>query len=214
MTARHNGKVIVMGEVRNAERTRKSILLAAREEFFEKGFNGTRIESIAKRAGINKQLIYHYFKNKDELMNETITDFIQSLPLGTFTLPANPVDIAEFRYKANITKLLDFLKYTAWEAVEELPENKNGEDIRRHVLHSYNDDMKSKQEMGLVPQELDPSLITLMISSLTIYPIINSNVTKMITGYDAEDPEFQQKWAQFLRVISERIFKVDSNESL
>lgn len=197
-----------MGEIRNAERTRKSILLAAREELFEKGFNGTRVESIAKRAGINKQLIYHYFKTKDELLNEAVTDFLSSVPIGTFTLPANPVDIAEFRYKVNVTHLLDFLKYTAWEAVEQLPANKNGENNRRQVLHSYNDDMKSKQEMGLVPKELDPSLITLMMSSLTIYPIIFDNVTEMITGYTPEDPVFQKKWAEFLHVISERIFKL------
>src|SRR5690606_4943038 len=111
-----------MGEVRNAERTRNVILHAAREEFFEKGYNGTRIESIAKRAGINKQLIYHYFKSKDDLMNESISNFISSRPTSTFTLPANPVDIAEFRFKTNVADLLDFLKYTAWEAVEALPE--------------------------------------------------------------------------------------------
>ncbi|MCM3784796.1 TetR/AcrR family transcriptional regulator [Neobacillus mesonae] len=197
-----------MGEIRNAERTRKSILLAAREELFEKGFNGSRVESIAKRAGTNKQLIYHYFKNKDELMNETVTDFLSSVPMGTFTLPANPVDIAEFRFKVNVAHLLDFLKYTAWEAVEQLPENKNGENSRKQLLQSYNDDMRSKQEMGLVPKELDPSLITLMISSLTIYPILYSNVTKMITGHTSEDPEFQKKWTEFLHAISERIFKL------
>nr|WP_275422929.1 TetR/AcrR family transcriptional regulator [Paenibacillus mucilaginosus] len=186
------------------------ILQAAREEFFEKGYTGARIESIAKRAGINKQLIYHYFKGKDQLINETIGDFMASLPAGKFTLPADPVDIAEFRLKVNQEHLLEFLKFTAWEAIDVVPGNVNGEELRQQMLQAYNEDMKSKQDRGLVPRELDPALITLMLSSLTIYPLLYSNVTRMITGHTPDEPEFQEKWAQFLRLISERIFKMES----
>ncbi|MBB6732086.1 TetR/AcrR family transcriptional regulator [Cohnella zeiphila] len=202
-----------MGEIRNAERTRGTILQAAKEEFFEKGYTGARIESIAKRAGVNKQLIYHYFKGKDELIketiNETIHEFISSLPSGNLALPANPVHIAEFRLKLNLEHLRDFLKFTAWEAVDEVPENVNGEKIRKRILQSYNEDMKSKQEMGLVPEGLDPAFITLMLSSLTNYPLLYGNVTRMITGHTLDEPEFQQQWASFLRTISERIFRIE-----
>ncbi|WP_121612766.1 TetR/AcrR family transcriptional regulator [Mesobacillus foraminis] len=198
-----------MGKIRNAERTRRKILDAAKEEFFAKGNSGARIESIAKRAGLNKQLIYHYFKGKDELINETIADFTSSIPTENLILPANPVNIAEFRYNVNKEHLMDFLKFTAWEAIDQVPKNTNGEESRKKVLQSFVKDMTSKQEMGLVPEELDPSLITLMISSLTIYPLLYSNVTRMITGLEAEDPEFQKKWEEFLHLISERIFKME-----
>lgn len=196
-----------MGEIRNAERTRKLILEAAREEFFEKGYTGARIESIATRARVNKQLIYHYFKGKDQLIKETIDDFITSLPSGNFTLPVDPVQIAEFRYNVNQKHLMDFLKFTAWEAVEKRPNNLKGEEQRQKVLLSYNEDMKAKQELGLVPKDLDPALITLMISSLTIYPLLYGDVTRMITGHNPEEAEFKEKWSHFLRMISERIFK-------
>lgn len=197
-----------MGKIRDAERTRKKILAAAKEEFFEKGYNGTRVESIAKRAGLNKQLIYHYFKGKDELINETIAEFVTTLPSGNFVLPANPVEIAEFRYKVNVDHLMEFLKFTAWEAVETLPENPNGEETRKKVLQSYVEDMRSKQEMGLVPKELDPAMITLMMSSLTVYPLLYPNVTRMITGLTPEQPEFEERWLSFLHQISERIFRM------
>ena len=197
-----------MGEIRNAERTRQKIIEAAKEEFFEKGYNGTRIESIAKRAGVKKQLIYHYFNGKDDLMNQTMNLFISSLPTKNVTLPSDPVDIAEFRLKVNLEHLKDFLRYTAWEAIEELPQDSNGEEARGKVLHSYNADMIKKQEAGLVPKDLDPALITLMMSSLTIYPFLYDNVTKMITGHTLEEPEFQTKWGGFLRQISERIFNL------
>ena len=40
---------------------------AAREEFAAKGLEGARVDEIARRAGVNKQLVYHYFGNKDGL---------------------------------------------------------------------------------------------------------------------------------------------------
>ncbi|WP_347834854.1 TetR/AcrR family transcriptional regulator [Gracilibacillus sp. JCM 18860] len=196
-----------MGEIRNAERTRKKILKAAKEEFFEKGYNGARIESIAKRAGVKKQLIYHYFNGKDDLINQIIDHFVSAVPTGNLTLPTKPEDIAAFRLKVNIDHLKDFLKYTAWEAVEKMPKDSNGDETRKKVLHSYNTDMVKKQEEGLVPKELDPALITLMMSSLTVYPLLYDNVTQMITGHTLEEPEFQEKWAKFLQEISERIFR-------
>jgi TetR/AcrR family transcriptional regulator len=199
-----------MGEIRNAERTRKKIMEATKKEFFEKGYNGARIESIAKRAGVKKQLIYHYFQGKDDLINQTIDDFVSAVPIENLTLPVNPIDIAEFRLKVNLDYLKDFLKYTAWEAVEDLPNESNGEGARKKVLQSYNSDMMDKQETGLVPKELDPALITLMISSLTVYPLLYNNVTRMITGHTLEEPEFQEKWAKFLHLISERIFKQEN----
>lgn len=195
-----------MGEIRNAERTRKLILESAREEFLKNGYAGTKIEAIASRAGIKKQLIYHYFKGKDHLLRETIEAFLSSVPSGNFILPANPVDIAEYRLRTNLAYLMDFLKYTAWEAVEAIPGEINGEDLRGQLLKSYNEDIRSKQQMGLVPKELEPSFVTLMLSSLTIYPLLYPNVTRMITGLDSTDPAFQDGWAAFLRDISERVF--------
>ncbi|MFC4401614.1 TetR/AcrR family transcriptional regulator [Gracilibacillus xinjiangensis] len=195
-----------MGKIRDAERTRRKILTAAKQEFFEKGFSGARIESIAKRARINKQLIYHYFKGKEELINATVADFAASVPTENLTMPADPVDIAEFRFKVNKEYLMEFLKFTAWEAIESIPNSSNGEESRKKVLQSYVEDMKSKQQMGLVPKDLDPALLTLMMSSLTIYPLLYEKVTKMITGLDPNESEFQKKWEHFLHLISERIF--------
>ncbi len=37
-----------------------------------------------------------------------------------------------------------------------------------------------------------------MISSQTIYPLLYSKVTSMITEFEPDDPEFQHKWSQFL----------------
>ena len=52
---------------RDAERTRAGVLAAATRTFVESGFNGARIDLIAERAAINKQLIYYYFGSKEQL---------------------------------------------------------------------------------------------------------------------------------------------------
>ncbi|WP_417622330.1 TetR/AcrR family transcriptional regulator [Parasphingorhabdus sp.] len=43
------------------------ILKAARDAFSEHGFDGAKLDSIAKSASVSKQLVYHYFKTKEEL---------------------------------------------------------------------------------------------------------------------------------------------------
>lgn len=46
---------------------RKLILDAARIEFGAHGLAGARVERIAQRAGVNKQLLYYYFGSKRDL---------------------------------------------------------------------------------------------------------------------------------------------------
>ena len=41
--------------------------MAARREFARSGLAGARVDEIAARAGVNKQLVYHYFGDKDAL---------------------------------------------------------------------------------------------------------------------------------------------------
>src|SRR6266851_4836508 len=50
-----------------AARTKERLVQAAIKEFAEHGLSGARVERIAERAEINKQAIYYYFKDKDDL---------------------------------------------------------------------------------------------------------------------------------------------------
>jgi TetR/AcrR family transcriptional regulator len=47
--------------------TKQKLLAAARHEFARAGLAGARVDEIAARAGVNKQLVYHYFGDKDAL---------------------------------------------------------------------------------------------------------------------------------------------------
>src|ERR1700752_3432123 len=52
---------------RDPAATRGKLLVAARREFADRGLAGARVDEIAARAGVNKQLVYHYFGDKDAL---------------------------------------------------------------------------------------------------------------------------------------------------
>ena len=47
---------------------RKTILRAAVEVFAKKGYHGCRIADVAREAGVAYGLVYHYFRNKEELL--------------------------------------------------------------------------------------------------------------------------------------------------
>lgn len=64
-------------EVIDQNESRQRILDAARAEFAEKGFDGARVDGIARRAEVNKALIYYYFKGKDELLQELLRTFLE-----------------------------------------------------------------------------------------------------------------------------------------
>jgi AcrR family transcriptional regulator len=53
--------------VRDPDRTQAQILAAATVEFTAKGLNGARVDQIARRARVNKRMIYHYFGDKEGL---------------------------------------------------------------------------------------------------------------------------------------------------
>ena len=54
------------------EQTKAKILESALESFALKGFHGSSMQEIAKKAGVSKGLAYNYFKSKEEILKEII----------------------------------------------------------------------------------------------------------------------------------------------
>lgn len=52
--------------------TRDRLLHAALAEFAQHGFAGARVERIVKAAGVNKQALYYYFADKDDLYRNVL----------------------------------------------------------------------------------------------------------------------------------------------
>lgn len=49
---------------------------AAMEAFAERGFAATKVEDVARRAGVSKGLLYLYFKTKEDLFKAVIRSFV------------------------------------------------------------------------------------------------------------------------------------------
>ncbi len=52
--------------------SRERILSAAKREFAERGYQGSRLGSIARKAGVNQALIHYYFDSKERLYQEVL----------------------------------------------------------------------------------------------------------------------------------------------
>lgn len=61
------------------EDPRSRILLAAAELFAEHGFAGASVDEIARRAGVNKAMLYYYVGDKGELFSTVLSESIEAL---------------------------------------------------------------------------------------------------------------------------------------
>ncbi len=56
---------------------RNDILASARSLFSERGFHDTKMEDIAQGAGVGKGTLYEYFKNKQEIFDESCIEYLK-----------------------------------------------------------------------------------------------------------------------------------------
>ncbi len=61
---------------RRKEDRPEEITAAALEAFAEKGYAATRVDDVAKRAGVSKGLLYLYFETKEDLFKAVIRSFV------------------------------------------------------------------------------------------------------------------------------------------
>ena len=102
---------------RDLERTREKILAAAVAEFAAKGLAGARVDAIARRARVNKQMLYYCFGSKRELyrvvLSRKLTDrihFLDQLP--------ETIEEALLHIYDHSTADTDFVRMLQWEALE------------------------------------------------------------------------------------------------
>ena len=66
-----------MAIIVNKEEKRRNIALSCRELLLEHGIDTLTISQIAQTAGVGKGTIYEYFDNKEDIVFEIITTFIE-----------------------------------------------------------------------------------------------------------------------------------------
>lgn len=67
------------GRQQRSAETRATILAAAEKIFAEVGLAGARTDAIAAAAGVNKALLYYYFRSKEELYRAVVEGHLKEL---------------------------------------------------------------------------------------------------------------------------------------
>jgi TetR/AcrR family transcriptional regulator len=79
-------------QAERADQTRTRILSAAIRQFSESGLAGARTEQIAEAAGVNKALLYYYFRSKEDLYNaalETMAEGVRAASMAVLEADAS-----------------------------------------------------------------------------------------------------------------------------
>src|SRR6516162_9555544 len=78
-----------MSRAERAAERRSAIVAAALDEFVARGFTATRLDDVAKRAGVAKGTIYLHFKDKEALFEELVRTAIVPL-VARLAAPERP----------------------------------------------------------------------------------------------------------------------------
>ncbi|WP_432252945.1 TetR/AcrR family transcriptional regulator [Streptomyces sp. HNM1019] len=171
-------------------RSRRLLLEAAMDEFSEKGFAGARVQDIADRAGLNKQLITYYFGGKEGLYRELGREWLRRE--ATFNDPALPFEELLARYLRAAFDDPRGIRLAIWQALT----GEVGDEPREDLS-----DMRRRQAAGELADDLDPAAVLLMCYAVVSAPATMPHAVRQIFGIEPDSPEFRERWEQQLRRI-------------
>lgn len=193
-----NAKVRAPGPAtRNPQRTREKILGAALREFSAKGLAGARVDVIARRAGVNKRMLYHYFGNKDGLFSAVLRQKIAQREALLASAPKDPAETLAYWFDAACHDL-DWFRLLGWEALQAADGKLVHQRYRRSVARRAIESVRARQAQGLLPADLDAGHLLLSMMALTAYPLVFPQSTRLVTGCSIADPGFQRERREFL----------------
>jgi len=164
---------------------RRAILHAALRVFADRGYHGCRIADVARQAGVAYGLVYHYFRNKDELL-ESVFDEQWRIFIGAIrAISEGPGGAAE-QIASVIRFALDVFR-TAPAAVRVLIlEVPRSPDVVRagSTRQTFETAMRLVAEMvqrgqreGELRADLEP-----LVAAASVLGVLDMNLAGMLTG--------------------------------
>ncbi len=186
------------GRERSPERSRTRILDAALDEFSLNGFAGARVDAIARRAGLNKQLISHHFGGKRALYEAVMSR--RRLKGGGELVgepEAMPDALAGFFERARNDP--EWVRVMLWEAIEDHDaDDVAGLGERRSRYRDRVRWVEAEQRAGRLPPELDPALLLMSLLGAALYPVLLPDVCEIMTGGRPDDQRFAETYGHHL----------------
>lgn len=170
------------------------IVAAATDEFAARGFDGARVDRIAKRAGVNKQLLFYYYHSKRGLFRTVLARAIGELEQALSAVPAasgRPLD----RLRDALTAQFDFLSrhpelVTLLAHAERSDAAPFAPAIRRLVVL-----LAEGQGLGQVRDDVDPHVaaaqaLVLMVGYLKLESLIAASAPPLA----ADESSLRERW--------------------
>jgi TetR/AcrR family transcriptional regulator len=156
------------------KRDSKSLIMgAARAEFALAGYAGARVERIARKAGVNKQLIFYYFGSKQGLYRAALTT--AAAEIAAQAGPAGAQPLAGARLRDTLESVLTRLAGRA-EVLELLLHGNRTAGVPSQAaeqafglpLNQIRNAISAGQGVGMFRDEVDPDLLALQAAVLLI----------------------------------------------
>lgn len=194
-----------MAHQRDLDRTREKILAAATAEFAAKGFAGARVDAIARRARVNKQMLYYCFGAKRELYREILrrkfaerTAFLDSMPA---TIEAALLHIFD-----KSTDDVDFVRMLEWEALDSSTAAKTvAAEERRGLFAKAMEKFGAAQRAGGIPADVDVRHLFISFIACAVFPLAFPQMTRLMTGLEPTDPRFRRSRREFLDWLGRKL---------
>lgn len=188
---------------RDAERTKKAILLAAMHEFSEFGDTGARIDRIAHRANANKALIYSYFGNKEGLYAQALREAYVQIRSGERELDLDampPHEAVRALIAFTMRHFLDspwFLRLLTTENLRRGQTIRQMEDIaglQSPLIQHLSEILARGRAQGLFRSDVEPVELYVMIASLFFFPISNGYTLGTVFNTQINDPVWRERY--------------------
>jgi TetR/AcrR family transcriptional regulator len=185
---------------RDPDRTRERILEAAMVEFGEQGFAGARISAIARRAGVNEQLISYYFDSKEGLYR-ALEQRWKMISAGASRPDMTISDVVAAFLRLNVEQR-SFARLLAWDGLAHIGSDEVEQDA---YFTDMVEEMQRRQHAGELAADFDPAYVLLMLFGATFAPTVIPQIVRQLTGLSADSANFQAAYAEQLRRVVERL---------
>jgi TetR/AcrR family transcriptional regulator len=173
--------------------TRNKLLAAARHEFAKSGLAGARVDEIALRAGVNKQLVYHYFGDKDALYLAVLEWVYEEIRTQERKLNLTGLS-PEKAIKKLIESSFDHLARHPDFITLLNDENRNGashvrasqklEDMHSPLVSMVSKILKEGERSGIFRKGINPVHLYISIAGLSYFFFSNTPTLSAIFGRD------------------------------
>ncbi|MVU81494.1 TetR family transcriptional regulator [Nocardia sp. ET3-3] len=183
---------------RDAERSRQALLEAALDEFAAKGFDGARVQEIADRAGVNKQLIAYYFGGKEGLYREIQRDWPAAE--AERADPRLPLDEIAARYLSAVLADPRPARLLVWRGLTGSGSATDYLDGSRTVDTDL-EHLAQARDRGEVSPDLDPAFLRMALMGMILAPVMLPETAAQATGKQPGTPEFEEYYSAQLRTL-------------